>query len=337
MKKFISTIALMSMTALMVPGHSSVVLAKSAKVTKKIERPYRLGNFIGKKRLESYKAVPVRPLNYKDAWDVLSRLQARSHENVAFENSQNLTGGRYVFTSESDRSATFDIDAATGSFLWNFGLKKYTHEHPTLNLPTADQAPAVARKRLAETGYLPANERELVVTHVGGLDMGVAKYGFNPLTFKKLVTVQFGRVLNGLPVQGPGSRIVVSLGEDGALAGLIRNWPEVTSAKIASNKLKSNPAIRKEIRLQLRKEAGDAVSTSIRNASLVLFDDGRGVIEPAVYVVADARYTGPRNETLVNNPVDFYVPVLKKPEAYYPYMKSRNANAPGFDDRKTTK
>ncbi|HWR01649.1 MAG TPA: hypothetical protein VN371_07260 [Chlorobaculum sp.] len=337
MKKFISTIALMSMTALQVPGPSSVVLARQAKVARNIEHPVKLNNLIGRKKLETYKTVAVRPLNYKEAWDVLSRLQERSHESVPFEKAEQLTGGRYVFTAENDRSAIFDIDPATGSFLLNFGLKKYTNEHSTLNLPSATQAPEIARKRLAETGQLPANGKEIVVTHVGGLDMAVAKYEFKPLTFKKLVTVQFGRVLNGLPVQGPGSRIVVNLGEDGVLAGLIRNWPEVQSKKVARSALKSNALIRKEIFQQLRTTAGDAKETFIRKASLVLYDDGRGVIEPAIFVVADARYVGPKNEPLVNNPVDFYVPVLKRPEALYPYMKSRNANPPAYDERQKAK
>ncbi len=337
MKKFISTIALMSMTALLVPGPSSVLLARHAKIAKNIERPVKLNNLIGKKKLETYKAIAVRPLNYKEAWNVLSNIQEKSHESVPFEKAEQLTGGRYVFTAEDDHSAIFDIDPASGSFLLNFGLKKYTHEHSTLNLPSSSQAPEIARKRLAETGQLPANVKEMVVTHVGGLDMAVAKYEFKPLTFKKLVTVQFGRVLNRLSVQGPGSRIVVNLGEDGALAGLIRNWPEVQSKKVAKSALKSNALIRKEILQQLRITAGDAKQTYIRKATLVLYDDGRGVIEPAIFVVADARYVGPKNEPLVNNPVDFYVPVLKRPAAYYPYMKSRNANPPGYDEHQKSR
>ncbi|NTU58652.1 MAG: hypothetical protein HGB00_07005 [Chlorobiaceae bacterium] len=327
MNKCISIFALIGMTALVIPAQSSVVHARSAYSS------VRLNNFIGKKQLVSYRAVPVKPLNFNDAWEILNKTQARTHVNMHFEKAQQLTGGRYVFTSPEDPSAVFDIDPTTGSFLLNYGFKKYTHEFSTLNLPSASQAPELARKHLAETGFLPANEREMVVGHVGGLNLGVTKYGRSTGDYKKLVTVQYNRVLEGLPVQGPGSRIIVHLGEDGALAGLIRNWPDVTAKAIAKSELKSNAVISKEIRQQLRLTAGDAKEIAIRQASLVLYDDGRGTIEPAVYVVADARYLGPRNETLVNNPVDFYVPVLKVPGAYYPYMKSRNSKSPGYDDR----
>lgn len=336
MKKINSILALI--TIILTTGISTVGLSEQKLLRRQnLLRPVeQRDTYIGNRELVSYKALPVRTLTQNDAREILGRIQKSSRENSSFDKVQQAHG-RFVFISGTDPSAVFDIDQQNGSFLLNYGLKKYSADESTRNLPSAQEAPVLARKYLAETGSLPENERELVVAHVGGLDMAVSKEGKNTGSYKKLVTVQYSRILNGLPVQGQGSRIVIHLGEDGALAGMIRNWPAVKAAKIQKNELKTDELIRSDIRKQLRELAGEAIETSVPKSSLVLFDDGRGIIEPALYVVVQARYKGPANERFIDRPVDFYVPVLKKPKAYYPFMKSRESRLPGADKQQITR
>ena len=52
-------------------------------------------------------------------------------------------------------------------------------------------------------------------------------------TYEKLVTVIYGRTLDGLPVKG-ASRIAVRMGINGELVGLVRNWPELNKKTVSS-------------------------------------------------------------------------------------------------------
>jgi hypothetical protein len=99
--------------------------------------------------------------------------------------------------------------------------------------------------------------------------------------------------------------------------------------------VKNEALIQQEIKTRLLQMAGQAKEITVKKATLVLFDDGRRVIEPAVYVVATARYEGPKGAaSVVDIPVDFYVPVLLKPEGYYPFHQDREAKRPGPETRK---
>jgi len=280
----------------------------------------------------TYEAVPKKVLDQQSARTLLSGIAERSTFKIPFEKVEKLNG-RFIFSSPEDPSAVFDIDASNGAFLLNTGLKRYSGDESSRNLPSDKEAPELARKHLINTGFLPKNRQEIVLAHVGGLNMAVSKEGRSVGNYRKLVTVRFNRVLNGLTVQGPGSKIVVQLGQDGELQGMIHNWPEVRAKSLPAAALKSDEEIRRETGLRLRSEAGEAQAVTIRSSRMVLYDDGRGDIEPAIHVIADARYKGPATKESVNNPVDFYVPLLKAPKAIYPFMKSAESKLPEGDGR----
>jgi hypothetical protein len=236
---------------------------------------------------------------------------------------------RLIVSSAEDPSAIFDIDKRYGAFLFNAGLKQYSGEGDTPGLPSQQLAPELAQQYLSKLDYLPKDKGELVLENVGGLGMAMAKDGKSSVKYQKLVTVFFRRNLDGIRVQGRGSRMVVHLGKEATLAGLIRNWPEVKANEIPHERLKNDKQIYKEITTRLKVMAGQAAGITVQNAEFVLFDDGRGVIEPAIYVVAMARYDGPkRAKGFVEIPVDFYVPALTKHVAYYPFQQDANAKAP---------
>lgn len=336
MKKTIFTASLSIMAVLLVPGLFSVALSQNRILNQKqILKPIPAEKLVVRKSLMAYQAVPVERVTQKRARNILQNFQEKSSAAMRFERVRNLKG-RFLFTSSQDPSAVFDINRQTGSFLLNFGLKKYSNEGSTRNLPSSGNAPELARKYLEETGILPKNEKEIVLAHVGGLNMAVAKDGKRKGNYKKLVTVQFSRVLNGMPVQGPGSRLLVHLGEQGSLAGMIKNWSDVKAVPVTKAEKKNDQVIQREIQDRLRRMAGQALDIKIEKSSMVLYDDGLGRIEPAMYVLAMARYEGPGREGVVEIPVDFYVPFLKQPKALFPYMKSREAKGPGGDKKQKT-
>lgn len=109
--------------------------------------------------------------------------------------------GRMLYRSGSDASAVFDFDLWTGDFLFNGGLARYGEEGDTPNLVSADEAPVVALQLAEELGLLPP-EYEMVLAHVGGLNMAVRRTDGTTDDYRKLVVVRFEREIEGLPVHG---------------------------------------------------------------------------------------------------------------------------------------
>jgi hypothetical protein len=332
MRKVSSKLAICITATLLVFGVSTCVVAQPrTQIEPKINWEVPTKDFIGKRALMTYQAVAVEPINLEHAQEMAGQLRETAETRIPFDNVQEYDG-RFIFTSSKDSSAVFDIDSATGTFLFNAGMKGYSGEGSTRGLPSPREAPDLAREYLTKLRYLPDNKGEVVLTRVGGLGMAAAKDGRSSDKYEKLVTVFFHRVLQDVRVQGPGSRILVHLGEQGNLVGLIRNWPEVKAQKVSENQVKSDELIRDAIQRRLLKMAGEAKEITVQKAELVLFDDGRGIIEPAIYVVAGARYQGPKRANgVVEVPVDFYVPVLLNPKGYYPFHKDAEANWPGSD------
>lgn len=290
--------------------------------------------FIGEQDLAFFHAISIEQIDLEQAMQIIEELQEETQTKISFEDVKKH-GDRLIFTSPEDPSAVFDVDSKTGAILFNSGMKKYSNEGTTRELPSSKRAPYVASGYLADLGYLPKNEAEMVLERVGGLGMSAAKEGEPTEKFDKIVTVFFRRTLNNLTVQGRGSRIIIHLGERGSLVGLIRNWSEVIPQKVSKEQCKGDDRIRREIEHRLGKMAGEAEEIIVRRAELVLFDDGRGVIEPAIYVVATARYKGPeRAEGAIEIPVDFYIPVLLESEGYYPFHQDAEAKWPGSEREK---
>jgi len=329
-----TTLALLA-AAFLVTGITVVTGADRPSATgPEITWKTRSEGFVKTEALTTYRAILDRRIDLERARDTLGMLLEATGEKADFDKLQEVDG-RMIFTADHDPSAVFDIDPRTGTYLFNRGLKGYSDERETPGLPSDKEAPEVAREYLAKLQLLPMNERELEVRRVGGLAMAAADDGKSSEPYKKLVTVSFGRILDGLRVQGRGSRLVVHLGEESELFGVIANWHRAEPRKVDASEIKSDDVIALEIRRRLFRMADLAQSIEIQRAGLVLFDDGRGRIEPAIFVVAAARYEGPeRSKDGVEIPVDFYVPVLKDSQAYYPFIQDAGARWPGGDAEK---
>lgn len=332
MNKMNSKVAVYIIVALMVLGVSSLAAAEQLNTGEpKITWKVPTDKFLDKKNLTTYRAIQIKKIGHEQAYEMTKRFRETAKIKLSFEIVEEHDN-RFIFSDVEDPSAVFDVDSATGAFLFNAGLKKYSGEGTTQGLPSPKDAPDLALKYLVKLGYLPENSKEMALTRVGGLGMTASKNGKSTEDYKKLVTVIFRRVLNELRVQGPGSRILVHLGEQADLVGMIRNWSEVDAQKVAADQLKNDELIRREIYRRLLKTAGQAKEIFVQKAELVLYDDGRGVIEPAFYVVAAAQYQGPeRTKGTVDIPVDFYIPILLKPAGYYPFHQDAEAKWPGSE------
>jgi len=239
---------------------------------------------------------------------------------ISFEGEPlQLSETRTALTSPVDPSASFEVDSTTGNFLFNGGLLKYRKDASTPNLPQDAELPRLALSLLRSHG-LAVDPKQMELAHVGGLNMAITDDGEKSQIFQKLKTVRFARTLDGLPVEGDG-RIVMHLGEAGALAGVVFQWPRLEKSMLLEPEMLQKPeALRTRALDEIRSMAAKSERARLTRASLVLYDDGKGVLEPAYHFILE-RYMDQGERELVMIPYDFYLPATTKPLAFYPHME----------------
>ena len=75
---------------------------------------------------------------------------------------------------------------------------------------------------------MPKSQKELHLLHSGGLR---ADSPNGQGVIDKMLTLTYGRYLDGVPVIGSGSKIVVHVGDQGEVTGLIHKWREILQDK----------------------------------------------------------------------------------------------------------
>ncbi|HMY39079.1 MAG TPA: hypothetical protein PK011_07135, partial [Marinagarivorans sp.] len=184
------------------------------------------------------------------------------------------------FVSDKDVNTTFEQNLATGDLRFQRNFSAYLGDFkPTL--PTSDEAIKIAQTFLAANGLQAANERELTVAHVGGLRAS-SMIGDKPgPVIDKLVTVNFARQVNDLPVIGPGSKMVVNIGNKGEIIGVIRHWRELAGSKKVSGADTYSIDEAKRIALaQMSKEFGSTSDFEILQSKIAYYDNNGVYLQP---------------------------------------------------------
>lgn len=232
------------------------------------------------------------------------------------ENSSKAVASEQLFSVENDPTGYLAVEG--DDVVFNKGTKKYEGDGDTSNLPEKKEAVLIAKKHMADLGMLKGSIRsELKLAHVGGVNKAV--YNSEDGThqdYKKLVTVYYDRRIKDVPVVGH-SRMVVTLGADGELTGLIKKWTKMSkNLKFDANDFLSKTQVKKQVKDMLtrhyKKSKKELVDTlKVTDARYILYDDGT-TIEPALFALGEvAQYDG----TSYNG--DWIIPVLKNPEANY--------------------
>jgi hypothetical protein len=206
-----------------------------------------------------------------------------------------------LHVSKDDPSAHFRIDKTTGDFSWGKGMKAYLNDGTTQGLPGKDTAADVAKRHLTELGLMPADQTQLVVRGVGGVrqaDLG--QDGKPTAEHDKLVTVYFGRKIDGIDVGGPGSHIIVDLGANGELVSLNRRWSELNEEKKTDADLENQADVTNHVKAKLQRDGANAKSIESSAPDFGYFDDGKGNVEPAYFYTADLIYDSTDQKGAVN-------------------------------------
>lgn len=304
------------------------------------------GKFESAKEKKAVKALRMKS-GYKgdaEARELGNKLfrAAKKSENVALKGDKS---NALQHVSKSDPAGHFRIDKTTGDFSFHKGFKDYVNDRSTANLPSKDGAPEVAKKHLAALGLLPDKQEEMVVKHVGGINQVDLKDGKVVGEFKKIVTVHFGRQIDGIDVGGPGSKIVVDLGANGDLVGVHKRWIEYVEEPKTDAEIKGQSEVVSDLRSKVRNEASKAKKADTTAPDFGYYDDGKGNIEPAYFFVADLEYDSTDEEGKPKAMKEKYlgvVPALKNSKADFKQLEKaeknpNRSNQPTGDDRPSRK
>lgn len=223
-----------------------------------------------------------------------------------------------------DPSGVFEMHRQTGRIVFNRGLKAYKTDLATPGLPSDDDA-IKRTQALIEQLQLGVDARELTKPDVTFLEMSAVKDNEPSQTFRKMVTVRYDRMLDGLRVEG-GTRLIFSFGRDAELTSMIWDWGKWEPRQVAAEAVIDAREQTRQIEETLIRDAGIVKQISVEKRDLVLYNDGQGHIEPAVYVSARITQTrkGPDGKDVdFSYPYDFYAPILRQPGAMFPQMKDQ--------------
>jgi hypothetical protein len=280
--------------------------------------------------LTTFVVAKEPPLRVEDAVARGRRIVDYANARIVVGTEQaDLGDGSVIrFVDESDGSAALELSVNRRRLFFNAGLARYSQEEETKNLPSEQALLPAVQHHLDALDLLPPRE-ELQAPVVGGLNLAVKRDDGTSAIYRKLLRVRFNRTLAGLPVEG-GSRVVALLGEDGALVSLAWNWPVVEGRRVEPTEAITDAMLRSAILARLQADLKTARDILVERLDLVLYDRD-GVLEPAVRIQAQATFVEPvangrRGETRTNlQPYDTLVPVLRAPQARYPYEPNAEA------------
>lgn len=216
---------------------------------------------------------------------------------------------RYV--SPKDVNTTFEHNLVTGDIRFHRNFARYMGDFKP-KLPSTEEALKAADVFLEENKLLPANPSELKVAHIGGLRVITVIDGkqAGPV-IDKLIALTYSREINGLPVIGPGSKMILDIGEKGEVLSLTRHWRELSPnvREISLEEIYSLDEAQRLAKLQISKEFGDKATFELLGSQTAYFDNNGRLLQP-VYAF-QAKIFLPDAQTQAFEYVSV-IPVLKK-------------------------
>lgn len=199
-------------------------------------------------------------------------------------NARLTNGGQDIeFQNDKDPSQHLISNSAKGRLSFSKSTKSYEGAYKP-QLLDDKQAQKNAEQFLSANDLLPQNENELKLIHTGGLRASSADDGGTIIN--KMQTFTYGRVIDGVPVSGNGSRIVVNVGNKGEVLGVSKNWKEFSPAKkqrVDKANLKSQADAEAEFGKLVNFNFGKGASPKIKSIQKMYFDGGGNVIQPAYF------------------------------------------------------
>lgn len=268
-----------------------------------------------KKTLTTYRTN--NSLNLDKASVQKRMVQLEDYLNVNMNNREVKNRGNKLVVKNDNGNSFIEIDSRSGNFLYKGDMTKYNSEETTANLLGKKETVKMFYTHLNNLDLMPKKEELGTIEHTG-LSMSVRKENGKSFDYKKTTAVMINRKLDGLPVQG-SSRIFINMGSNGEISNMVYKWPAIEkSTTIASKNVINADVLKKSIVTQLEKRAAKASKITLEKINLVMYDNGKGLIEPAYYVEAKLFFKDGKSS--YNTPYDFYIPAINNPQIVYPLM-----------------
>lgn len=200
-----------------------------------------------------------------------------------------MKGTKLSFQGRYDTSIAFQFEPTTGDLSFQVDPAGIDELADTPGLPTGQDAVRRALQHLQGLDLLPKDPRQLVVRHIGGERMAHFD-GETTQDFAKVTMVHFGRRLGGFEVGGPGSKIVVGLGENGRLVSLVRRWQELDLVQGSAERMLPSEKVGPMTQQDLARTHEKAMKIEAGTPELGFYDDGKGRIEPAWFTQAKVSH-----------------------------------------------
>lgn len=132
-----------------------------------------------------------------------------------------------AWIDKGDPSSLIIQDAFNGNISFSNRMTEFA-SMKKVTLPDQGQAQELALNFFRELELLPADfSTNGQLLHVGGLFSQDLENDRLSEISQKLITFYFGRELNGIPVMGGGSKLIVQIGHEGAIVTLNKKWSPV--------------------------------------------------------------------------------------------------------------
>lgn len=187
------------------------------------------------------------------------------------------------FASKDDLNTTFEQDLNTGSFAFNKNMQSYMGDYVP-KLPSQDEAVKIAEAFMKRNQVFPHSDSELKIVHKGGLrSQSIVDGKQSGQVVDKLIILTYGRVLDSLPVIGPGSKIIVKVGDKGEVMGMTHRWREFIPAgkqALSAEALISQEEATVLAKQQIASEYGAKTPYTIKTVSKAYYDNNGKVLQP---------------------------------------------------------
>lgn len=258
-----------------------------------------------------YQKGPDKALSVSEGEEIANSLFF--YTGATFElDADESTDDLLLYRNPDDNTGICYIDLITGKILFNKGVANYLDMVMTPDLPDDDDAVMFVQDHLNILNLYP--KIGIALNHVGGLGMAIHEEDGTDNDYKKLVVVYEGRVLDGIQVVG-SSRVVTTLGSGGELVGLGYCWVDALAVTVAKSEILDGIAIRDRLTTQLLEAFANSDYIEVQEQEVIYYDDGNGVIEPAVKIMGIVT---PQGQT-ENKSIDWITSILVTPHAVYPY------------------
>ena len=237
----------------------------------------------------NYSALDLSPFAniYHHNGVVLSIAEGKTLANKIFShcgltgeftlNSGMSTSDMLVYTKNGDETGICMIGLTTGEIAFSAGMGDMEGECDTPGLIGESQAELYCQNHLTDLGLSPSGgmtKLDVTTFKMMALNVGSEK------EFSKMITIENGRKLLGIPVIG-NSRVNMGLGTGGAMKFLMWNWMGLIATPISPMDLLSETQIKDRIGQQLKTDFVDAKEIIVHENFLTYYDDGKLGAEPS--------------------------------------------------------